>query len=522
MVLFVNKKKGGRIAAVIDIGSNMLKMRIAQLRKGEVAPVDRLEYPLRLGHEVFHEGKISFESLRELSNILHGFSKIMSEYGVDQYKVVATTALRDAKNRDYVIDQLKIQNDMTVEILEDDQEKTLIYSEILNSLSTMPDLPAGNSLISFIGAGTIGLTVFDGKNMVFSQNISIGSLKLHDMLSSIAGDTEEFFTFVEEYLDLTVGHIALPHTNSKIPSLILAGNEIEMIAKACGVEPDNGRYLMAAEQVKELYSRICSMTPAKISEKYGISDMNAEILYSALAIYTKLVKLTEAQFIACPKVELWDALLRQMLLPKSRAAYETHVVENALSCARVIARRYRCTPEHADKIWDFACKIFDKTKSLHGMDAKKRLMLELACILHDCGYYINNSKAHLRSTFDLIKNIDIYGLTDEEVMIVAFLCRYDEFTVPSYDDLEFVSLDRKKRLLVSKLSAILRMANALDKSQKQKLDDIKVKLEDDRLIIAAQSAQSAHLEKWAFDLCAPFFQEVFGVSPVLSVKFQII
>ena len=171
----MNKKKGGKIAAVIDIGSNLLKMRICQLRKGEIVTLDRLQYPLNLGHEVFTGGKISFESLRELSSILHGYSDIMAEYGVDQYKVVATTALREAKNRAYVLDQLKIQNDMTVEVLEDSQEKTLIYSEILAGLQTMAPQKMGNALISYIGAGTIGLSVFDGQNMVFSQNVPMGA-----------------------------------------------------------------------------------------------------------------------------------------------------------------------------------------------------------------------------------------------------------------------------------------------------------------------------------------------------------
>ena len=109
----MNKKKGGKCGAVIDIGSHLLKMRIAQLKKGEIAEVDRLEYPLHLGHEVFNEGKISFESLRELSQILQGYAEVMESYGVDQIRAVATTALREAQNRAYVIDQLKIQNDLT-------------------------------------------------------------------------------------------------------------------------------------------------------------------------------------------------------------------------------------------------------------------------------------------------------------------------------------------------------------------------------------------------------------------------
>ena len=130
----MNKKKGGKTAAVIDIGSNMLRMQISQLRKGAVFPVDRLEYPVTLGHEVFTSGKISFESLRELTGILRGFSNVMAEYGVEDYQVVATTALREAHNKTFITDQLKIQNNMNVSILEDNQEKSLIFSSIFDSL----------------------------------------------------------------------------------------------------------------------------------------------------------------------------------------------------------------------------------------------------------------------------------------------------------------------------------------------------------------------------------------------------
>ena len=104
----MNKKKGGKIASVIDIGSNLLKMRVCQIQKGALVNLETMEYPVRLGHEVFNSGKISFESLQELSHVLRGYSEIMSEYGVDEYRVVATTALREAKNRDYITDQLKI------------------------------------------------------------------------------------------------------------------------------------------------------------------------------------------------------------------------------------------------------------------------------------------------------------------------------------------------------------------------------------------------------------------------------
>lgn len=513
----MNKKKNNKIAAVIDIGSNMLKMRISQLKRGEIVDIDRLEYPLCLGHEIFSDGKISFESLRELSNILRGYSGIMAEYGVGQCKVVATTAFREAKNRTYVVDQLKIQNDMTVQVLEDDQEKTLIYSEILNSVKNMEDKKGKNALISYIGAGTIGFSVYDGKRMTFSQNIPMGALKLHDMLGSIQNLTDDFYTVIEEYLDTLIGHISIPFNNGNVSNLILNGNEIQLIAKICSVEPHNGRYIIPAKMISDLFAQIRTKSQEKISMQFGINEETAELLYSALAIYIRLIGFTTSDEILSPEIELWDALIRHMLIPKSSDDYLEHVRVNAISCAQAIALTYNCNQKHADNIRKSACTIFDKMKGAHGLDHRKRLLLELAAILHDCGHYVT-AKQHLLSTFDLIKDIDIYGMTEEEMLITAYVSRYNEYDVPNFEDVEFMHLNDKRRLVVSKLVAIFRLANALDKAQKQKLSDFKVRLENDKLLITAQSNDNVYLERWAFEQCAPFFKEVFGYNPELTVK----
>lgn len=515
----MNRKRNEKVAAIIDIGSNMIKMRIAQLKKGEVITIDTLEYPLNLGHEVFTFGKISFESLRELSKVLHGYSNIMKEYGTTQYKVVATTALRDAQNRSYVIDQLKIQNDISVQVMEDDQEKTLIYSEILKCVNNIHHKNE-NTLISYIGAGTIGFAVYNGKHMIFSQNIPMGALKLHDILGNIQKITDDFYTVVEEYLYSIISHIRIPFTK-EISNLILTGNEIQLIARICDINLTNGLYVIPLNTLNRLYVKLRSMSNEKISLQYGITEDSAELLYSALAIYISLIKITSCNIITAPRIELWDALTRQMLIPKSGETYFKHVRENAISCANQIAKTYNCNQKHSDNIKKFACKIFDKMKGTHGLDQRKRLLLELAAVLHDSGHYVT-AKHHLLSAFDLIKNIDIYGMTENEMLITAYIARYNEFDIPNYEDIEFIKLSDKNKLIISKLVAIFRIANALDKSQKQKLKDIKVKLENDKLEIIAESSENTYLEKWAFEQCSPFFKEVFGFNPVLTVKSTLI
>lgn len=517
----LNRKKNPRLAAVIDIDSNALKMRISQLKKGKITDIDTLEYPLRLGHEVFTDGKISFESLRELSSLLHGYSDVLTGYGAGECRVVATTALREAENRSFIVDQLKIQNGMNVEVLEDDREKTLIYWEILNYLGTMKNKKDESALICYIGAGTIGFSVYDGKQMIFSENIPMGSLKLHDILGNIQTMTEDFYTVVEEYLDSILGHISIPLEGGRAASLILTGNGVRMIAKSCGVGLSENRYDLDGQRIKELFGQIQEMSPEKIGQKFGLSEEEAELLYSSLAISLRLLKFTASGVILSPDVELWDALIRQMLMPKSADQYLEHVRVSALSCAQKIAASYHCNRLHTENVREFACAIFDRMKGAHGLDRRERLLLELAAILHDCGHYVT-IKQHLQSSFDIIKDTDIYGMTDEEMLLTAFVARYNEYDVPAYGDADFAALRNKNRLIVSKLVAIFRLANALDKSQKQKLGGIRVRLEKDRLLISGQSDANLYLEEWAFEQCAPYFKEVFGYNPELSVKSTLI
>lgn len=513
----MNRKKNSRQAAVIDIDSNLLKMRISQIKKNKISDLDRLEKPVRLGHEVFTTDKISFESLRELSALLKGYSEIMKEYDVGQYRIVATTALREARNCSYVIDQLKIQNDMTVEVLEENQEKALIYSKVLEYLRHAEGKQNESALIAYIGAGTIGFAVYDGAKMVFSQNIPMGSIKLHDMLGNVQNDTDNFYAVVEEYLDTVMGHITIPSETGRVTNLVLTGSGVQLIAKVCNVDASGDCFVINSDKLKDLFRQICSVPQEKIGIRYNLAEEAADLLYSSLAIALRLMDFSSSDNVIFPKAELWDALVQHMLIPKSENEFWEQVRVSAISCAQNIATAYHCSRAHSECIRKFACKIFDKMKGSHGLDRRKRLLLELAAILHECGYYVA-VKQHLLNSFDLIKDMDIYGMTDEEMTVTAYVARYNDDDVPSYDEPGIDGLSDEKRLIVAKLVAIFRLANALDKSQKQKLKDISVRQENNRLLISAQSDADLHLEKWAFQQCAPFFQEVFGFHPELSIQ----
>ena len=153
----MNKKLPSGPAAVIEIGSSAVRMRVSQLKHGEIEMLDSLEYPVFFGHEVFTTGRISFESLRQLSSILTKFTTALEGYNCKNVRVVSSTVMREAENRSFVIDQLKIHNNLHLEILEYSEEKALICSEIIRLLKEESKIEMKDALIAYVGTGSIGV-----------------------------------------------------------------------------------------------------------------------------------------------------------------------------------------------------------------------------------------------------------------------------------------------------------------------------------------------------------------------------
>ncbi len=513
----MEKKRNVNIAALISIEPELVKLRISKLKDGRLVDIDRLERQVQLGHEIFNNRKISFETLREISGILKDYSQILAEYNVKNFKVFASDVLNDAENCAYIIDQIKIQNNMQISVLEDRPEKSLIYFEILNTLQSAEYGNLNKTLISYIEAGSIGFSLYDKKKILFSQNINMGPSKLYELLEPVSEQTTDFSTVVEEYLDRIIGRIRFPINRSEIENLIISGSEVNLIASLCAAEEKDDIYDIDPRRIDELYKEIEGMSARAISEKYSISLKNARLLFTALAMYAKVLNLTNAKKILCPKVELWDALMKQILSPKVERQFEEHVRCSATYCAKVLSYHFYFSQPHVDFTQQCATLIFDRLKKLHGLDKHKKLLLDLAVILHEAGYYVNSKDPRI-STFDIIKNLDIYGLTDKEVNLVANIVRYNEFTTPNKNDLEYAKLSSDDELMISKMVAIFRLCNALDKSKKQKFKNMKIKLSDESLVINAESDENVHLEKWAVDKCNEFFEEVFGLKVKLIVK----
>ena len=190
--------------------------------------------------------------------------------------------------------------------------------------------------------------------------------------------------------------------------------------------------------------------------------------------------------------------------------------EDILSISKNLAKRYHCNKTHINDVMVIALEIFDRMKKIHGLNKRSRLLLQLAVILHDCGKYVNMNSGGADG-YNIIMGTEIIGLSHRERQLVANLVKYNTVWLPSYDRIEG-EISREEYILISKLTAILRVANALDRSHKQKITKIKVSLSENKLVLSTDAMEDISLEKALFKSKADFFEEVYGIRPMIKQR----
>jgi exopolyphosphatase/guanosine-5'-triphosphate,3'-diphosphate pyrophosphatase len=188
------------------------------------------------------------------------------------------------------------------------------------------------------------------------------------------------------------------------------------------------------------------------------------------------------------------------------------------ACALNISKRYMGSRRRAETLEKITTTIFDSMKKVHGLGKRERLYLQIAAILHDCGKYI--SLVNIGETsYNIIMSTEIIGLSHMEREIVASIVRFNHSSFSYYEEQKSVSgLDRESYLKVAKLTAILRLANSLDRSHKQKFKGVKAVLKEDELVLTVDTTEDISLEKRSFETVQNFFMEVFSIKPVLKQK----
>lgn len=492
--------------SAIDVGSSELSMKIYELSKQRgIRELTQVRHKISLGAETYTKGFISYHTIEEICLTLNDFKRIMAEFGAESSQAYATSALREASNSLVILDQIKIQTGFKVRILSNSEARFLSFKAMTLREPTLEKLLEEGTLVIDIGAGSVQLSFFDQGKLQLTQNLLLGSSRIRELLDALREEAYDFQELIEEYIERDLAYfIDLNLKLTTVNHMIAVG---EMI-------PEIYHY------IRESRTDFDGTLPKKWINKNKLAKEmtgeQAQLLLPTLLLCRKTSHLTGCEDIHLANINLCDGIVAEYAEKKLRITSKHDFIEDILSASLSIANKYHVDQKHVDNVQTLALQIFDKIRKLHGLGKRERLLLQLGVILHSCGCYIN--EIHSREcSYRIIMSTEIIGISHKERAMIANMVRYNQSSFPSYEELE-EDFTRDEYITMVKLNAILKTANVLDKSNRQKIKNVGVTLHDGILTITADTMADITLEKGLFHYKADVFEEVFGIRPQLRQK----
>ncbi len=503
-----------RPIAVVDVGSSAIRLSIAEITPGgAVHMLESASRPVSLGQDVFMEGRISTTTLRETVQIMNGYRELMRTYDVGMVRAVGTSALREAQNQETFLDRVFVRTGVQIRVIDGIEENHYAYVAIREALRDTPlDFRARNALIIEVGAGSTDVMIFQSGQMVSAHNLAIGSYRTRRELRETKPNGSQMRRYIEERVSSALEHFRSETAIESVDEFIGVGGDMRIAGEHVGDKTD-ACYVIDKRAFRDLIARLSRLSSEEILNTVHISYAEAENLVFALNVNNAFLSATAAERIIVPFVSIRDG----MLLSLSRAdadGEEAEYFRQIVSSAHSLARKYQTDEPHARHVSDLALRIFDHMRADHGLGVRHRLLLQVAAILHDIGTFINFSSHHKHGQY-IVEASDIFGLQRDQIAVVANVVRYHRRAAPSPAHASYAALTPQDRVLVCKLAAVLRVADALDRSHSQRIKSFEITVTENELILDTRGSADITHERFGIESKAAMFEDVFGLKVVL-------
>jgi len=503
----------GGLVAAIDVGSHGMRMAIAQARPGKrLAVVEELSVPIAIGADTFRGGTISATTTARVGEALARFREVLATYGVERWRAVATTAVRDASNREVFIDRVARLSGIDLEVIEAIEETRLLYESVAHVVGPRYGLRRGVCMLLSLGAGSTEIIVQRNGQILLSETRQLGTLR------SLPGGTSA--EGARPALEALVGKLSrsLMRTRDlpKVRHLIVLSSALARVLRPKGRWDAESRTLVVRRAALARAALVLERSGAEaLASTSGLSQLDAEAALVALIELRGFLEDTEASVVAFPEVSTLTGMLleaRERLAGGTSAPLVAHVHSAALA----LGRKYRFDETHGRHVEHLALELYDALTDLCGLGERARLLLSAAALLHDIGNFVSD-RAHQRHSAYLISNSEIIGLDAADLEAVAQVARLHRKRVSLGTDL--ASLPAPRRVEVVKLAAILRLADALDRDHRQLIDAVRPEVADNSLVLHVRSRHPSRADLVVIEAAVgqkgDLFHDTFGLAPGL-------
>lgn len=512
----VPEGKASRVVAVIDIGATSVRMAISQIGpSGVVENLESLSQAVSLGKDSFIEGTIKSETIEECVRVLKIYRSKLDELGIRDPKdihIVATSAVREARNRLLFLDRVFIATGFEIEPFDEAELHRVTYLGIQPLLNSRPELQARTNVICEIGGGSTEILVVDSGNVVFSETFRMGSLRLRKTLEAIEAPVSDWRKMMVEQIRQVVLRFKRSVPKLKHPKFIGMGGDLRFACAQMFIgEPVLELREIKTAEFREFTESIVSRPPDKILNQYSLSLPEAESVGPALLAYSQLIQALKLDSFFVSNINMRDGLVREMIQPDEWGEeFRQQVIRFSLN----LGRKYDFDEKYAVQVAELSRLLFRNLAAEHQLDGRYELTLYVAALLHEIGQFIGQRGFHKHSLY-LIRNSEFFGLGQKDILLVALVARYHRRAHPQPDHEGYSSLERVDRVIVSKLAALLRVAIALNASRKGKVRSMECEIGSEVVLLKIPATELS-IEKITLQQSGTLFRETFGKKILIT------
>lgn len=495
--------------AAIDLGSNAVKLKIIQMNAAQMETLEDLSVQIPLGDEVFLSNTIKLETVKEAIETLNYFKKIMESYGVVNYKAVATSALREAENSKNIVEIIRMKTGLEVEVVEDTIEKYLTYKSIRDKVPNYKDVRKG-ALIVEVNSGSCDISIYYQNKLIKNDEIKLGIKGLKYMLMDFENRTVNYPHVLKEFVETRTSHIWPNIEAKKLNHFLAIGGDAKQIKDRLF----NGKDHIPMKAFKKICKDALN-NDFELRQHVEREGGNWYEFLATLIVYDVFSDLVDSDDIWVPNVSLRDGILAEQVEHAYGLTRYKSFNNDVYHLAYEISKRYKSEEAHVKNMEVLAISIFKALKADYVFHARDEMLLRLAAILHEIGKF-TRMRDYLITSYEKISNLDIFGVKREESLLIAHICRLISSSEQKVYESNIPGITSEDQLRIFKLASILSIADALDKSKKQKIEIVDAEITDSRLIIAIKRTDPCVLEEWSFEYTIDNFANTFGIIPELK------
>lgn len=508
--------------AVIDIGTNSIHMVLAEAEPdGSYKILDRFKDMTRLGDGTFRQRRLSAESRARGVEVLKNLTTLARNKGFDRILMAATSAVREARNSGQFVEEVSENTGVRVKVITGQEEARLIYLGVRQSM----DLTDQPTLLVDVGGGSVEIIAGNRKRLLHAESLKLGAIRLKDLFLTKApppkAKLRAMHDMIAKELEAALERFRQPEFDRIVISSGMASNLAEIIyLERTGYPiPQINLSTITLKEIRGVEQRLAMSDVDTRLGVPGLDPRRVDTLLAATSVIRRCLEVTGHKEATISDKAMREGLVYDFIQKNQEGLLIEQEIPNIrLRNVVALARRCHYPQTHSHHVAKLALSLFDQLQSLHGMADEERECLEHAALLHDVGYAINPRQHHKHSYY-LITNSDLAGFTVDEIEMIANVARYHRRSLPGPQHLPYKLLSPARRKVLETLSAILRIADGLDRSHFSIIRDVHVTI-GKIMNIELKALADSELEIWTAQSRADLFQKVFGREVTFTVQVE--